>query len=97
MTFQLRRFYSSHKKIRTVLNCFIYFVKCCGNFVRLNPKLTVSKLRKKKKMFVFSVFIYSIKWEREVRNVHIAVLQRRLRNNRKCTKKRDARAKLLFC
>ena len=47
-------------------------------------------------MFVFSVFIYSIKWEREVRNVHIAVLQRRLRNNRKCTKKRDARAKLLF-
>ena len=48
-------------------------------------------------MFVFSVFTYSIKWEREVRNDHIAVLQRRLRNNRKCTKKRDARAKLMFC
>ena len=38
------------------------------------------------------VFTYSVK--RETRWFHVVVVQER---QRKCTKKRDARAKLLFC
>ena len=46
---------------------------------------------KKKKMFAGLVFTFSSK--REIRHSHVVVVQRRAR---KCTKKCDARAKLLF-
>ena len=39
-------------------------------------------------------FTYSVKRAREISGLHVPVVQRRLRN---VQKKRDARAKLLFC
>ena len=56
---------------------------------------TSSKFRKKEKENPFFVlFTQCIKRAREVRKFHVSVLQGRLRN---AQKKRDARAKLLFC
>ena len=56
---------------------------------------TSSKFRKKEKENpFFVVFTQCIKRAREVRKFHVSVLQGRLRN---AQKKRDARAKLLFC
>ena len=43
---------------------------------------------------MFVVLNYFIKRAREIRKFHVAVVQRRLRI---VQKKRDARAKLLFC
>ena len=52
---------------------------------------TTFKFRKRNK-FRRCLFTYSIK--REIRHFHIVVVQKRAK---KCTNKRDARAKLLFC
>ena len=53
---------------------------------------TVSKFRKRTFCVVFT---YSIKRADEIRTFHVTVIQRR--QAKKCTKKRDARAKLLLC
>ena len=50
-------------------------------------------LEKEKETFCV-VFAYSVKRAREIRKFHVSVVQRLLRN---VQKKRDARAKLLFC
>ena len=55
------------------------------------PNLSFKKERKN-----FSVvFTYSVKQAREIRNFHVAVVQRRLKNVQK--RVIDARTKLLFC
>ena len=59
----------------------------------LNPKGPYLSLEKEKETFCV-VLTYSIKRAREIRKFHVAVVQQRL--NLKCTKKRDARAKLFF-
>ena len=51
-------------------------------------------LEKEKENFC-TVLTNSIERAREIRKFHVAVVQRRLRNVAR--KKRDARAKLLFC
>ena len=48
----------------------------------------------KEKEIVCVVFTYSIKQAREIKKFHVAS---RATTAKKCTKKRDARAKLLFC
>ena len=53
-------------------------------FLGLNPKESYLSLEKERENFCL-VFIYSIKWASEIGMA------------KKCTKKRDARAKLLFC
>ena len=62
------------------------FVKFSG----FNPKGSYLSLEKEKETFCV-VFTYSIKRSREIRTFHVAVVQRRLRNEQK---KRNARAKL---
>ena len=62
------------------------FVKFSG----FNPKGSYLSLEKVKETFCV-VFTYSIKRSREIRTFHVAVVQRRLRNEQK---KRNARAKL---
>ena len=79
----------------SILFKFIWFVKCWRNYLGLNskgPHLSLGK--KKKKTLFFVLFTQCIKRAREVRKFHVSVLQGRLRN---AQKKRDARAKLLFC
>ena len=61
------------------------FVKFSG----FNPKGSYLSLEKEKETFCV-VFTYSIKRSREIRKFHVAVVQRRLRNEQK---KRDARAR----
>ena len=61
-------------------------------FSGLNPKGPYLSLEKEKETFCV-VFTYSVKRAREIRKFHVPVLQRWLK---KCAKKRDARAKLLF-
>ena len=53
---------------------------------------TVSKFRKRKRKLLSCVPVLD---EREIRHVHVVVVQRRLRL-KEMYKKRDARAKLLF-
>ena len=61
-------------------------------FSAFNPKGSYLSLEKEKETFCVE-FTYSIKRSREIRKFHVAVVQRRLRNEQK---KRDARAKYLF-
>ena len=61
------------------------FVKFSG----FNPKGSYLSLEKEKETFCV-VFTYSIKRSREIRTFHVAVVQRRLRNEQK---KRNARAR----
>ena len=61
------------------------FVKFSG----FNPKGSYLSLEKEKETFCV-VFTYSIKRSREIRKFHVAVVQRRLRNEQK---KRNARAR----
>ena len=70
---------------------FIKFVKCWQNFLGLNPKGSYLSLEKEKENFC-SVFTNSIERAREIKMFPVAVT-----TDEKCTKKRDARAKLLFC
>ena len=59
------------------------------NFLGLNPKEpAISKFRKRKRIFFFVVFTYSIFRAREIRNPATMA--------RKCTKKRDTPAKFCF-
>ena len=64
------------------------FVKFSG----FNPKGSYLSLEKEKETFCV-VFTYSIKRSREIRKFHVAVVQRRLRNEQK---KRNARARAKF-
>ena len=54
---------------------------------------TVSKLTKTKRKSVVRCLVFTSSIKREIRKFHVVVVQRR---QKKCTKKRDARAKLLF-
>ena len=66
----------------------VYFVKCWQMFLELNSK-GLYQLNSKGLCFVFPSST-----KREFRHFHVVVGQRRQRN---VQKKRDARAKLLFC
>ena len=61
-------------------------------FSGFNPKGSYLSLEKEKETFCV-VFTYSIKRSREIRKFHVAVVQRRLRNEQK---KRNARARAKF-
>ena len=74
-TFEFALFQTS-----SILFSFISFVKCCRNFLELNPKGPYQSLEKEKEFFFFT---YSLKWTREIRKFHVAVVQRRLRNVQK--------------
>ena len=64
-----------------------------AKFSGFNPKGPYLSLEKEKETFCVA-FTYSVKRAREISTLHVPVVQRRLRN---VQKKRDARAKLLFC
>ena len=64
-----------------------------AKFSGFNPKGPFLSLEKEKETFCV-LFTYSVKRAREIRRFHVPVVQGRLRN---VQKKRDARAKLLFC
>ena len=67
-----------------------YFVKCRRTLLELNFKGPYSSSEREIK-FRRCLFTSSIK--REIRHFHVVVVQKRAK---KCTNKRDARAKLLF-
>ena len=67
-----------------------------ANFSRLNPKRPYVSLEKQKPKFCF-VLTYTINRAREIRKLHVAVVQQRLRNVQKSVMQSDARAKMLFC
>ena len=64
-----------------------------AKFSRFNAKGPYVSLEKEKESFCV-VVAYSVKRVREIRRFRVSVVQRLLRN---VQKKRDARAKLLFC
>ena len=66
----------------TILFNFIEFVYCWRNFLGLNPKEPSLNLEKEKENFcvVLTVFVKRV---REIREFHVAVVQRRLRNVQK--------------
>ena len=68
-----------------------YFVKCRRTLLELNSWAPYPNTVREIK-FVRCLFTSSIK--REIRHVHVVVVQKRAE---KCTKKHGARAKLLFC
>ena len=53
-----------------------------AKFSGLNPKGPCLRLEKEKETFCV-VLTYSIKWAREIRKFHVAVVQQRLRNVQK--------------
>ena len=82
------------RHVATVSNSIdlIQFHLICQMFVKFsgfNPKGSYLSLEKEKETFCV-VFTYSIKRSREIRKFHVAVVQRRLRNEQK---KRNARAR----
>ena len=68
-----------------------YFVKCRRTLLELNSQGPYPSAAGETK-FRRCLFTYSTK--REIRHFHVVVVQKRAK---KCTKERDARAKLLFC
>ena len=64
-----------------------------AKFSGLNPKGPYLSLEKEKEN-VCVVLTYFINWAREIRKFHLAVAQQQVK---KCTKRRDTRAKLFFC
>ena len=72
---------------------FIYFVNV-GVIFCVKSERTLSNYRVRKKLYFCVVFSDSTNRAREIRKFHVAVGQQR---STKCTKKRDARAKLFFC
>ena len=82
MTTNWKRDFKIKKWIPTVSNCFIYFVKCWRNFLRLNPKGPYLSQGKEKDVLCCVYLLHKVR-ERKIRNFHIAVLQRRLRNVQK--------------
>ena len=64
-----------------------------GKSSEVESERTVSKFRRRKKKILFLCSPTSIKRAREIKNsCHSCATKAK-----KCTKKRDARAKLLFC
>ena len=88
---------TSLKKWICVLSVFIaiirtpYFVKCRRTLLELKSQGPYPSSKREIK-FRRWMFMSSVK--REIRYFHVVVVQKRAK---KCTKKRDARAKLLFC
>ena len=68
----------------------VQFVKCWQIFVQLNSK----RLQSSRKEEASRCFVFTSSTKREIRHFHVVVVQRRQRN---VFKRRDARAKLLFC
>ena len=76
----------------SILFNFIQFVKCWRNFLGLNPKGSYLSLEKEKGSFV------SCSSTPESGRVKLEVSRRsRATTAKKCAKKRNARAKFLFC
>ena len=69
----------------------VYFVKCWQMFLELNSKGLYQSSGKEKQSCCLA---FPSSTKREFRHFHVVVVQRQLRN---VQKKRDARAKLLFC
>ena len=76
-TFEFALFQTS-----SILFSFILFVNCWRNFVEFNRKGPYESLEKGKENFCV-LFTYSIKWVREIRKLHVVIVQRRLRNVQK--------------
>ena len=70
----------------SILFSFIWFVKRRRNYLELNPKGRYQSSEKEKENLCV-LFTYSLKWAREIRKFHVAIVQRRLRNVQKewCT------------
>ena len=68
----------------------VQFVKCWWTFLELNSKGLYRRSRKEKE----SRCLVFTSCQREIRHLHVIVMQKRQRN---LQKKRDARANLLFC
>ena len=85
-----RHLKSEFAPLQTLSRSFhlVYFIKCWQMFLELNSK-GLYQLNSKGLCFVFPSST-----KREFRHFHVVVGQRRQRN---VQKKRDARAKLLFC
>ena len=69
----------------------VYFVKYWQMFLELNSKGLYQSSGKEKQS---CCLLFGSSTNREFRHFHVVVVQQRLRN---VQKKRDARAKLLFC
>ena len=80
--------------LQTLLCSFqlVQFVKCWQMFLELNSKRLYQSSGKDKES---RCFVFTSSTKREIRHFHVVVVQRRAK---KCTKRRDARAKfgLLF-
>ena len=78
---------------QSLLRLFLptYFVKFRRTLLKLNSKRPYLSSEREIK-FRRCLFTFSIK--RQIRNVHVVVVQKRQRNKQK---KHDARAKLMFC
>ena len=68
-----------------------YFVKCGRTLLEVNCQRPYPSAERETK-FHRCLLTFPIK--REIRHFHVVVVQKRVK---KCTKKRDARVKLLFC
>ena len=66
----------------SILFSFIWFVKRRRNYLDLNPKGRYQSSEKEKENLCV-LFTYSLKWAREIRKFHVAIVQRRLRNVQK--------------
>ena len=66
----------------SILFSFIWFVKRRRNYLELNPKGRYQSSEKEKENLCV-LFTYSLKWAREIRTFHVAIVQRRLRNVQK--------------
>ena len=95
---RLRRLRKCHLKsefalLQTLSRLFhlVYFVKCWQMFLELNSKGLYQSSGEEKQS---SCLVFPSSTKREFRHFHVVVVQRRLRN---VQKKRDARAKSLFC
>ena len=69
----------------------VYFVKCWQMFLELNSQGLYQSSGKEKQS---CCLVFPSLTKREFRHFHVVVVQQRLRN---VQRKRDARAKLLFC
>ena len=95
---QRRRIRKRHLKsefalLQTLLCLFqlVQFVKCWQIVLELNSKRLYQSSGKEKES---RCLVFTSSTKREIRHFHVVVVQRRQRN---VQKKRDARAKLLFC
>ena len=78
-------------KTSSILLSFNQFIKCWLHFLGLNPRGLYLSLEKEKKLFCVHLLYKAGAWNWEVSG------RSRATTAKECTKKGDARAKLLFC